>query len=150
MSTLRWLQEVEVIGRGFARPFGTLHMQERCGHIHRHTHLRRRLLVCSSSLLRSLRATTRETHTQACVGGRGGGLLERELADKHGYLAYTNLTHLYPHLMGEEGEEKEEEDLSLESIKASRILFLLMQLLHFAYLYPLRIIGCLSISLTLL
>ena len=120
MSTLRWLQEVEVIGRGFARPLQTLgatSLLDGCSGMHRHAHLRRRLLATSFHLLRLLRETTREVYAQEHVGKK----MEYGLADKLGYLAYTPLTHLHPHLL-EDKEVEEEEELNMDSIKVSIVM----------------------------
>ena len=127
-ASLRWLQEVEVIGQGFARPLPLLrHGNQSYGwnHAYRHAHLRQCLLVKVSHLVRVLRAATRRMHLKIGELGCGQGWLGEELLERRSYLAFTNLSNLHPHLTEEEEEEGQEETsvsgddkaLQLDSLK---------------------------------
>ncbi len=100
-STLRWLQEVEVIGQGFARPHPlskSLHQMDSYEHTYKHVTLRRCLLSVSSHLVHIMRTATREMHQKVEHLGCGHGWLGAELMDKRNYLAFTSLSELHPHL----------------------------------------------------
>ena len=118
-STIRWLQEIEVVSRGISCPISSLPINrlDRC---HTHQLLRKHVLWTCEDVLCPLRATTRELFDEAF------NLLVPEVGDRNRYLAFHPLSQLHQFLR-EEGGDKEthpEEDkqlYSLESIKVQTV-----------------------------
>jgi len=124
-ATLRWLQEMEVIGQGFACPFPlSRHAYQSCDwhRSYRHVKLRRQLLTGAARLVSGLRDITVGMCKDAMSWGCGQKWLGREAFDRRNYLAYTDIHNLHPHLT--KLEEAIEDAfgmraLELESLKVS-------------------------------
>lgn len=86
-TTIRWLQEAEIVGRGLMRPLASL-PANRLDSCHTHRLLRKRVLRTCTDVLTCLRAHTREL----CARSRD---LPPELADQGSYLAFTPLHTLH-------------------------------------------------------
>ena len=122
-ATLRWLQEVEVIGQGFTRPFiFSRHAYLSCDwhRSYRHIKLRRQLMIKSSHLISKLRNVTVGVYKDVRSWEHGQQWLGGEVLDRQNYLAFTDLHHLHPHLTNSKAMEEEvcsTRALELDSLK---------------------------------
>ena len=126
-TTIRWLQEMEVVSRGLTRPFST--GTSGWGQCHAHIHLRQRVLHTCTAVLGELRTLTREVNLSRDMR------IEPELEDRKGYLAFRKLQDLHQFMSeddtgnAEVSKGEEQDILSLESIKVTHSL-----LTHFSLL----------------
>ncbi len=95
-TTIRWIQEVEVVSRGMTRPLSSARL-DRC---HTHSLLRRHTLRACADLIGPLRVATRDLcHTHSIQ-------LAPELEARASYLAFRPISELHPFMREEEGEVK--------------------------------------------